>query len=130
MEATKNPVGRPTDYKPEYCELVIALGKEGKSHTQIAAALDVAKSTLYLWKDTHPEFSDALNASRSFAQAWWENIGQGQMMSPIPGFSAQLWAKQVSCRFPDDYTDKSKQEVTGDLSGLTVRFVKGNDNAG
>jgi transposase-like protein len=130
MEATKNPVGRPTDYKPEYCERVVALGKEGKSHVQIAAELDVAKSTLYLWKDEHPEFSDALNASRSFAQAWWETIGQGQMLSPLQGFSASLWAKQVSARFPDDYTEKSKQEVTGDLSGLTVRFVKGTEDAG
>lgn len=105
--------GRPTDYRPEYCERVVELGKLGKSWTQIAAELDVAKSTLYLWKDTYPEFSDALNASRGYAQAWWETIGQAQMVAPIPGFSANLWAKQVSARFPDDYTDKSKQEISG-----------------
>lgn len=29
------------------------------------------------------------------------------------GFNASLWGKNVSCRFPDDWTDKSKQEHSG-----------------
>jgi transposase len=130
MEATKNPVGRPTDYKPEYCERVVELGGNGKSYAQIAAELGVARKTLYEWTAIYPEFSDAMNFSRDLSQAWFENIAQGNMVAPTPGFSASLWTKQVSCRFPDDYTDKSKQEVTGDLSGLTVRFVKGTEDAG
>ena len=130
MEATKNPVGRPTDYKPEYCDKVIELGKEGMSHAEIAAELGVCRNTLYNWAEVHPEFLSASTRARDLAQAWFERIGRVNMVSPTPGFSAPLWAKQVSCRFPADYTDKTKQEVTGDLSGLTVRFVKGNDNAG
>jgi hypothetical protein len=42
----------------------------------------------------------------------------------MPGFNASLWAKQVSCRFRDDYTDKQQTEHSGTLSGLTVTFVK------
>lgn len=122
MTMDKNPIGRPTDYKPEYCQQAIELGKQGKSWTQIAASFDVSRSTLYLWKDSHPEFSDALDAARSYAQAWWEDIGQTQMVAPVPGFSANLWAKQVSSRFAEDYTDKTKQEVSGGTS-LEVRFV-------
>lgn len=104
------PAGRPTDYRAEFCERVIELGREGKSYTQIARDLDVAKSTLYEWKATYPEFSDALTRARELAQAWWEDIGQIQMVAPVQGFSASLFAKQVSCRFPEDYTDKSKVE--------------------
>jgi len=124
MEANK--VGRPTDYSPEYCQAVIEAGKLGKSWTQIAADLDIAKSTLYLWKDTYPEFSDALNASRGYAQAWWETIGQTQMVAPVNGFSATLWAKQVSARFPDDYTDKSKTDITtgGEKLSLNINLVR------
>lgn len=122
MEATKNPVGRPTDYKPEYCERVIALGKEGYSHAQIAAELDVCRNTLYNWADEHPEFLRAITRARDYAQAWFEQIARINMITPTPGFSAPLWAKQVSARFPDDYTDKQKQEVSG-TSSLEVKFV-------
>jgi hypothetical protein len=110
-------MARPTDYKNEYCTRVVELGKQGKSFTQIACDLDVAKSTLYLWREVHPEFSDALTCAREYSQAWWEDIGQAQMVAPLQGFSASLFAKQVSCRFPDDYTDKSKSEIgmTGDI---------------
>lgn len=104
-------MGRPTDYLPEYCERVLELGREGKSHTQIAASLDIAKSTLYLWMEQHPEFSDAMTRARELAQAWFEDKGQMGLLTP--GFNASLWAKQVSCRFRDDYTDASKQEITG-----------------
>lgn len=126
---TTNQMGRPTDYRAEYCERVIELGREGKSYTQIACELDVAKSTLYEWKAAKPEFSDALTRARELAQAWWENIGQGQMVSPVQGFSASLFAKQVSCRFPEDYTEKTKQEVTGTLIQKVERtIVRPNEN--
>lgn len=122
MNMSENKVGRPTDYKPDYCAEVIEHGKAGKSYTQIACLLDINRDTLYEWRDTYPEFSDALKRSRQYAQAWWENVGQNQMIEPLQGFSASMFAKQVSCRFPEDYTDKSKQEITGGTS-LEVRFV-------
>ena len=108
--------GRPTDYKPEHCERVIALGRLGKSHAQIAADIDVSRNTLYNWQAEHPEFLGAITYARDLAQAWWENVGQGQMIEPMQGFSAALFAKQVSCRFPDDYTDKNKTEVTAKVT--------------
>ena len=120
MEANK--VGRPTDYRPEFCEQVIELGRQGKSHAQIAAGLGCSRRVLYLWQAEHPEFMHAIMEARDLAQAWFEDIGQINMLTPTQGFSASLWAKQVSCRFADDYTDKQKQEVTGATS-LEVRFV-------
>ena len=120
MEANK--VGRPTDYRPEFCEQVVELGKQGKSHAQIAASLGCSRQCLYEWQSVYPEFSYAIKYARDLAQAWFEDIGQVNMVAPTQGFSAALWAKQVSCRFADDYTDKQKQEVTGATS-LEVRFV-------
>lgn len=125
MSSEARPVGRPTDYKPEYCEKVLELGRAGKSYTQIAGELDVAKSTLYLWQDLHPEFSDALLRARELAQYWWENIGQNQMIAPLQGFSATLFAKQVSCRFPDDYTDRSKSEIKADVTMTHEQWLEG-----
>jgi hypothetical protein len=103
--------GRPTDYRSEFCEQVIELGRQGKSHAQIAAALDVARMTLYRWAEAHPEFSDAITHARDLAQAWFEDKGQAGLETS--GFNASLWAKQVSARFPDDYTERQKRELTG-----------------
>lgn len=107
--------GRPTDYLPEYCERVIELGREGKSHAQIAADLDVSRQTLHNWAAVHPEFMDAITRARDLAQAWFEDRGQKGLETP--GFNASLWAKQVSCRFRDDYTEVQKREVTGANGG-------------
>ena len=54
------PGGRPTDYKPEYCKRVIAMGKRGKSPAQMASALGVARQTIDNWGEKHPKFLDAL----------------------------------------------------------------------
>lgn len=104
-------MSRPTLYLPEYCERVIELGREGKSPAQIAAALDVSRAVLYLWCETHPEFLTAFTRARDLSQAWFEDKGQAGLETP--GFNASLWAKQVSARFPDDYTERQKRELTG-----------------
>ena len=104
-------MSRPTDYRPEFCEQVIELGRQGKSITQMACALDVAKSTLYLWEQNIPEFSDALTRARQWSQDWWESKGQVGLDSG--GFNASLWSRSMAARFPDDYTERQKKEMTG-----------------
>lgn len=107
--------GRPTDYRDEYCDTVIALGREGKSKVQIAVALGVVRQTLDNWTEQHPEFLDAMTRAREESQAWWEDKGQTGLEGQ--GFNASLWAKNVSCRFPQDWTDKSKHEHSGPDGG-------------
>ena len=119
--------GRPTDYRPEYCELVIELGKAGKSKAQMAARLDVSRQTLENWADAHPEFLDAMARANVHAMAWWEDEGQDGLRAER--FNASLWAKNMSARFPADYRDNSKVELTGRDGGaieqsLAVRFVE------
>jgi DNA-binding XRE family transcriptional regulator len=114
MEANK--VGRPSDYRAEYVGKVVDLGLNGASHAQIAKALGCSRKTLYAWQAENPEFNDAMGYARDLAQAWFEDIGQANMVAPTQGFKASLWAKQVSCRFADDYTDKTKQEITATVT--------------
>lgn len=100
-------IGAPTKYKEEYCQLVMDLGKEGKSVTQIAVHIGVSRQTLYDWKDRYPDFLDALTRAQENAQAWYENLGQDGITMGKE-FNSSTWAKQVSCRFPKDYTEKIK----------------------
>ncbi len=109
------PVGRPSDYDAAYCDLVIALGKEGKGRAEIASALDCSRTTLAAWERAHPEFLDATTRAHDEALAWWEaksrtGIDQG------PSFNAALWAKAMAGRFPrEPYRDRV--QLTGKDDG-------------
>jgi len=68
--------GRPTDYKPEYCEQVIAHMSEGASLTSFAASIDCSRSTVGLWMEVHEEFSAAVKIGKAKCADWWERIGR------------------------------------------------------
>jgi hypothetical protein len=100
----KRPVGRPSLYRPEYCEKVIELGKEGCSPAEIASHFDVDRMTLRNWADDNPEFFAALTRAKIHEQAWWERAGKAGMVADK--FNAAVWTKSVSARFREDYTEK------------------------
>lgn len=118
--------GRPTLYKPEYCETLPAMFSEGQSVVEVAIAIGVCKDTLYEWAKVYPEFSDALTRGRQISQAWWEKIGRENLfdiseydaeakISTQRKFNDRLWSKNVSCRFRKDWTDKIEVEQTGPI---------------
>ena len=107
----KRPVGRPTKYKPEFCEQIIELGKEGKSIAQMASFFDVDKASIYDWAAQHEDFSTALARAKAHSQTWWEDKAQVHLGSR--DFNAQLWLKSVASRFRDDYTERTQTEVSG-----------------
>jgi hypothetical protein len=61
------PGGRPTDYRPEYVEEAAKLSALGATDAQMADFFGVVISTFYLWRNTHPEFSDAIKLSKQEA---------------------------------------------------------------
>lgn len=117
------PAGRPSTYDPSYCEKVIEWGKLGKSITWMAAELDISRSTIHEWIDTHPEFSDAINKAKSKAQAVWEDYGQNSLSSRE--FNAGVWSKSMAARFPEDWRDKQETAVTGAGGGAVMLEVVG-----
>lgn len=69
--------GRPTKYRPEYCEQVIEHMADGASLTSFAAQIEVARSTINEWIDNHPEFREATSIGKAKAAAWWEKVNRG-----------------------------------------------------
>ena len=65
--------GRPTSYRPEFCDRVVALMSEGRSLDGCASLLGVHPDSLYEWQKVHPEFSEAVRAGRAAATTFWEN---------------------------------------------------------
>lgn len=101
--------GRPSKYDPSHCDVVVELGKQGKSLAQMCAHFDIARSTIDKWAEDHTEFSEALSRAKVHSQAWWEETGVAGMTADK--FNSQIWVKTVQARFREDYTER--QEVTG-----------------
>lgn len=100
-------MGRPSVYRPEFCEQVIALGKQGKSITQMAAKLEVDKASLLKWRDEKDDFSTALRVALTYSQDWWEDKAQTGLIDR--NFNAALWKHCVTSRFREDYAEKREE---------------------
>lgn len=121
-----NPVGRPTEYDPSYCDKVMELGKLGKSFEQMSAQMNVSYRTLCRWRDAHEEFRHALEDAHALSQSWWEEQAQSYMLEHKDGerLNASLWSRSMAARFPKNYSDRVKQEISGpDGAQLKTGFV-------
>ena len=65
----KHAGGRPSEYGPKCVEQAYKLCLLGLTDKEIADVFCVTVSTFYLWKDKHPEFSDALMRGKTGADA-------------------------------------------------------------
>jgi len=118
--------GRPSKYKPEMCEQVIELMKEGASLVEVAAEIGIRRSTLYDWMNRESnryveEFSDAVNEGVELSQAWWERKGRTNLVNPYQGdtFNATLWYMNMKNRF--GWKDKQENQHTG-KDGESLKF--------
>ena len=64
-----NAPGRPTDYKPEYCELGRNYCLLGATNEALAGYLGVTRRTIGNWIATHPDFAKAVEEGRAVADA-------------------------------------------------------------
>lgn len=67
--------GRPTKYKPEYCEALIEHMSQGLSFEAFSAVIDVNQDTLHEWAKVHSRFSEAKKQAFSKCRLFWEKIG-------------------------------------------------------
>jgi transposase len=89
--------GRPTDYRVEYCDRLIEIMREGASIEEVAADLDISKTTLYNWAEAHEEFMNAKKRGEELSLAWW--VKQGRVQLQNRDFSATLFYMNMKNRF-------------------------------
>ncbi len=142
-----NPVGRPTDYLPEYDEQAKKLCMLGATNEEIADFFGIATSTFYNWQNEHPNFLESIKKGKLIADAEVANKlfsrATGYSHSAVKIFNDQgkplevpyieqyppdtaaaiFWLKN---RRPDMWKDK--QELTGANGGaITVEIVRYGD---
>jgi len=117
-DSASQSVGRPSSYKPDFCQRVISLMAEGRSLDGCAALLGVHPDSLYTWQKVHPEFSDAVKTGRAAATAFWESrlldIAQGASGNA----QAVQWALRNRSRAASGWDHAhAKVEVSGPNGG-------------
>lgn len=100
--------GRPTDYKPDYAERGYKLTLLGLTDEEIAGVFDVATSTLYLWKQKYPEFSEALRRGKEEADAevaaslYHRARGYSHPETHVAVFQGQVIQTELVKHYPPD----------------------------
>lgn len=116
--AGRTKVGHPLSYSPDLCERVIALGKQGKHISTMAAAFGISRKTIYEWERQYPDFGDALARARAASQSWWENKVQQKLGAKH--FQANAARLIMAGQFREDYAERP---VGGELAGAFVDFL-------
>ena len=112
-------LGRPSKYDPAYCDQIVALGKEGLSRYQICSRLDIGINNMKAWEGAHEEFRASLEEARLHALAYWEDLAHDHIREAPGGvkLNTGLWSRSMAARFPEQYRENSKVEVTGKNDG-------------
>jgi len=105
-------MGRPTKYKPEMCETVIELMKEGASQYEVLATLGISEDTFYRWKKENEEFSESIKRGSQLSQAWWER--KGRISLDDRQFNSTLWYMNMKNRFK--WADKQEVKNEGNVT--------------
>lgn len=121
IEAAKPKGGTRGKYRPEFCKRVIELGKQGKSRSQMAAALNVARSTFDSWMEAHEELSEAYLLADTHARSYWEDLAERGVMLGARLNDRALLA-MLRARW-SDFKDERSLELSGAVGGDPVRLV-------
>ena len=114
--------GRPTKYRPEYCDIVESLGAQGKSPAEIAAILRVDRASLYRWAAAHEDFAQSLARAKTFEQAWWESDAQRNLGAK--NYQARIWRTVMAARFKGDYSIRHRPMEILDLRLATSEATR------
>ena len=90
-------------FKPEMCQRIIEMGKEGASQKMMFADIGINKGVADTWKKNYPEFADALDSAVTNAQAYWER----EILANVnnKGFNSRLAEIALRGQFQQDYRE-------------------------
>ena len=103
--------GRPTLYKPEYCDMLISHMEKGFSFRSFAGVIRVDFDTLYEWDRTHRDFSDAKKIGHGLQLVYDENM-LDDLSRGNHGKSASSATHIFKMKNCHKWVDKVESEVT------------------
>lgn len=110
--APPKKIGRPSLYKPEYCQMLIDHMAQGYPFETFAAQLGTHRYTLYRWVDEHPAFSDAKKIGTEKSLGYMLDMGRKLATGEVQGNTA-AWIFMM--KNMHKWRDKHDVEVTGQV---------------
>lgn len=129
----KYKLGAPTDYKPEFCQMLIDHAKEGGSLAAFAGKIAVWPEILADWARRHPDFDLAKKTAYYISLNFWENLGREKVLnksesesfgpnqnkSYSESLNTGVWIYNMKCRFRKEWTEVQKiKQIIDDKSSL------------
>lgn len=124
--------GRPTKYKPEYCQQLIDWMKAGNSFWTFASTIPCTIDTISRWSMEHKDFSEAKKIGRVHEQKWWDDLHRRAAATGEGNPTMIVWAQKN--KFPKYYKERlGKQQsdvnikqtlaMTGDFKSLVATMT-------
>lgn len=113
--------GRPSEYRPEYCQKLIEWMSEGRSFGTFGTTIDVTEETLGQWVVKHPAFAEAKAKAKIAERQWWETVARGAAAGKIKNSAQAVLIFSMKNKFPQHYNDRRQVELTG-ANGAPVAF--------
>ena len=111
--------GRPTKYKPEFCQAVVEYMTQGFSLKACAGYLCTTYDSINDWMKIYPDFFHAVKDGQALAALWWEqklmenaDSGKGNASSCIFG---------VKNRSQEQWKDKHEVDNTSSDGTMTAK---------
>jgi transposase-like protein len=108
-------------YDKKLCKIAEDVLIGGESLAAVCAELNITRSTLYEWRDTHPEFAQALERGLQKAQREWEKIGQDGASGKIERFNAAALIFTLKNRFRADYAED--KDAKADQNSIIEKLI-------
>lgn len=115
------PAGRPTKYKPEYCQSIVEWMAEGKLVYDWAKEIGIHICSVYEWKEKHPAFSEALKKGEKYKKYVAEKFVHDAVYNP----NINNVAFVMMCR--NYYRLKTKDPDDGSSKENTTIIIKDKD---
>ena len=125
----KGPGGRPSKYRPEMCDKIIEMGREGATMTMMTNAIDICTDTHYDWLDPNSprhkaEYSAAFKKANALAREYMENLAREHIIEGKGKgrLNTALFIWWMANRFRDFYKTRPDEKIDTEKHNIVVEI--------
>lgn len=104
--------GRPTDFRPEMADEILARMTEGLSLAAAAADIGIHRQRVYEWVERHPEFADTVKLAQAKRQLFLERRLLSADVGPV--VTSTIFALKNAGA--EDWREKQEVEHSGEIN--------------
>ena len=133
MEEERKGRGRPrleTTMNPEWYEIIIQAGKQGKHITNFLTELGISWEGHHALMKRNTKYYEAVQEYHKTCEEYWYNLAHNSMEKDGgQGFNSRLWSLIVRNKFPNHWSESTKVDVTTlgqavEKQPITIEIIK------